>query len=233
MVSAVTGSAGSAVRHELLTFDCYGTLIDWSGGIVDAFQSEAARDGVRLDADRILEAHARIERAVEAERYRPYREVLALVATHVAHELAWPIAPERARFLADSVGRWPPFPDTNAALRRLRARYRLAILSNVDDDLLAETLRHLEVDFAFTVTAQQVASYKPARAHFDESVRRAGGRDRLLHVAQSLYHDVAPAKALGLPVVWVNRRGQTRPREVPAPDRIVKDLVELADALGA
>ena len=220
------------MRYELLTFDCYGTLIDWSAGIVDAFQAEAARDGVRLDAGHILEAHARIERAIEAERYRPYREVLALVAERVAHELAWPIAPERARFLPDSVGRWPPFPDTSAALRRLRARYRLAILSNVDDDLLAETLRHLEVDFAFTVTAQQVASYKPARAHFEEAFRCAGGRDRILHVAQSLYHDVAPAQALGLPVVWVNRRGQVRPPEVPAPDRTVGDLAELADALG-
>lgn len=228
----MTISAPSAVRTEVLTFDCYGTLIDWSAGIVDAFQSQAARDGVRLDADRILEAHARIERAIEAEPYRTYREVLTLVAERVAHELGWPIPPERARFLPDSVERWPPFPDTKGALRRLGTRCRLAILSNVDDDLLAGTLRQLDVDFAFTVTAQQVRSYKPARAHFDEAFRRAGGRDRILHVAQSLVHDVVPAKALGLPVVWVNRRRQPRPPEVPAPDRTVEDLTELANALG-
>lgn len=221
-----------ADRYELLTFDCYGTLIDWSAGIVDAFQTQAARDGVRLEPERILEAHARIEREVEAERYRPYREILTLAAHRVAHELGWPIPPERARFLPDSVGRWPPFPDTNPALRRLRSRYRLAILSNIDDDLLAETLRHLEVDFTFCVTARQVRSYKPAGAHFEEAFRRAGGRDRILHVAQSLYHDVAPAKDLGLPVVWVNRRRQARPADVPAPDRTVADLAELADGLG-
>ena len=221
------------MKPEVLTFDCYGTLIDWSAGIVGAFQSEAARDGVRLDADRILEAHARIERALEAEPYRPYREILALVAERVARELGWTIESERARFLPDSLPRWRPFPDTNAALRRLRARHRLAILSNVDDDLLAGTLRHLDVDFAFTVTAQQVHSYKPSHAHFEEALRRAGGRERILHVAQSLYHDVAPAKALGLPVVWVNRRGERRPPEVPAPERTVEDLAALADALDA
>lgn len=219
-------------RFEILMFDCYGTLVDWSRGIVEAFQREAERDGVRLEPVRILEAHARIEREVEAERYRPYREILTIVAGRVAHELGWPIAPERGRFLPDSVGRWPAFADTGPALRRLRERYRLAILSNVDDDLLAETRRHLDVDFAFVVTAQQVRSYKPAHAHFEEALRRAGGRDRILHVAQSLYHDVVPARALDLPVVWVNRSAQTRPADVPAPDRTVRDLAELADVLG-
>jgi 2-haloalkanoic acid dehalogenase type II len=218
-------------RFEILTFDCYGTLIDWSRGILEAFQREAERGGTPFDAERILEAHARVERQLQAERYRPYREVLAIVAERVAHALGWPMAPERGRFLPDSVGRWPPFADTNPALRRLRSRYRLGILSNIDDDLWAETRRHLEVDFAFVVTAQQVRSYKPARAHFDEAVRRAGGRDRLLHVAQSLYHDIVPARSLGLPAVWVNRRAETRPGDVPAPDHSVRDLAQLADLL--
>ena len=220
-------------RIHLLTFDCYGTLIDWARGIVDAVTPEAARDGLRLEPERILEAHARIERAVEAEGYRSYREVLRETALRAAREWDWPLDPARARFLPDSVGAWPPFPDTNPALRRLRARFRLAILSNVDDDLLAGTLRHLDVDFDFTVTAQQVRSYKPAPAHFHEALRRAGGRAGILHAAQSLYHDVAPAKRLGFPVAWVNRRGETPPASVPAPDLVVPDLGALADALAA
>ena len=125
-------------RYDVVTFDCYGTLIDWERGIGDAVAAAAAADGVRLDRAAVLAAYHAIEPVVEAERYRPYREVLALTARRVAERLGWRLAAGAERFLPESLPAWPPFPDTNDALRRLAdAGYRLAILSNVDDDLLA------------------------------------------------------------------------------------------------
>jgi 2-haloalkanoic acid dehalogenase type II len=220
-------------RIRWLTFDCYGTLIDWERGIVEAFRAEAAKDGLDLDPARVLEAHARLEREAEAGPYRPYRDVLAVVARRAAGEWGWPLAPERARFLADSLATWPPYPDTNPALRRLARRYRLAILSNVDDDLLAATLQHLDVRFDLLVTAERVRSYKPGAAHFREAARRIGGADAVLHVARSLYHDVRPALALGWAVAWVNRGDERMPAEIRGAVLEVPDLAALADRLGA
>jgi len=200
-------------RYDILTFDCYGTLIDWERGIGDAVEAAVRADGVKVDRAAFLQARHEIEAAVEAERYRSYRDVLTLSVQRAAERLGWPLAAGRAAFLAESLPSWPPFPDTNAALQRLAAAgYRLAILSNVDDDLLAGTRKHLAVDFEFVVTAQQVGSYKPAPAHFTTARRRIGDA-RWLHVAQSLFHDIRPATALGLPVAWINRRHQP-----PSPD---------------
>jgi 2-haloalkanoic acid dehalogenase type II len=202
-------------RYDVLTFDCYGTLIDWERGIGDAFEAAARMDGVTLDRPAVLAAYHEIEPVVQAERYRPYREVLTLTAQRVAERLGWPLAPRRAMFLAESVPTWPPFADTNAALHRLAADHRLAILSNIDDDLLAGTRKHLGAMFEFVVTAQQVGSYKPAAAHFTVARQRIGGA-RWMHVAQSLFHDIRPAHAHGIPALWINRRrepltGEARP----------------------
>jgi 2-haloalkanoic acid dehalogenase type II len=201
-------------RFDVVTFDCYGTLIDWERGIADAFR--AAADGT-LDLAAVRAAYHEIEPAVQAERFRRYREVLTETARRVAARLGWRLPEARAGFLADSLPSWPPFPDTNAALERLAAAgLRLGILSNVDDDLLAATRRHFTVAFdpELIVTAQQVRSYKPAPGHFEEARRRIGAR-RWLHAAQSLFHDAAPACALGIPTVWINRRGE-RPAARPA-----------------
>jgi len=194
-------------RYDVLTFDCYGTLIDWERGIGDAFEAAARMDGLTLDRAAVLAAYHEIEPVVQAERYRPYREVLTLTAQRVAERLGWPLAAGRAAFLAESVPKWPPFTDTNAALQRLAADHRLAILSNIDDDLLAGTRKHLGATFEFVVTAQQVGSYKPAPAHFTVARQRIGGA-RWLHVAQSLFHDIQPARAHGIPAVWINRKRQ-------------------------
>lgn len=219
----MTGRAGRSV----LTFDCYGTLIDWERGIGDAFLAAARADGVTLDRAAVLAAYHRIEPAVEAERYRSYREVLALTARRVAGELGWTLGPGREEFLPASLGAWPAFPDTNAALRRLAgAGHRLAILSNVDDDLLAATRRHLAVEFDFTVTAQQVGSYKPAPGHFEAARRRIGGAG-WLHLAQSYFHDVQPARRLGIPVAWINRKAE-RPLDDRGPDREFPTLAAAA-----
>jgi putative hydrolase of the HAD superfamily len=222
----------STRRYDVLTFDCYGTLIDWERGIGDALEAAARVDGVKLDRAGALRTYHAVEPVVQAERYRAYREVLTLTAQRVAERLDWPLAPGRASFLADSLPSWPPFADTNAALQRLaRAGYRLAILSNVDDDLLAGTRKHLGVDFEFVVTAQQVGAYKPAPAHFATARQRIGGA-RWLHVAQSWFHDVQPARALGIPTAWINRKREPRAEGAP-PDAEFETLGETADWLTA
>ena len=216
----------------IVTFDCYGTLVDWESGIADAFLRAAVADGVTVDRASVLAAYASTEPHVEHEHYRIYRDVLAETATRVAHSLGWPLAFERAHFLAASLPDWRPFPDTNPALERLRAAgIRLGILSNTDDDLLARTRRHFTVDFDLIVTAQQVRSYKPAKAHFT-AARETIGDERWLHAAESNFHDVVPANALGIETAWINRGG--RPM-LPGgePVREFRDLTGLADWLTA
>lgn len=217
-------------RYDVVTFDCYGTLIDWEEGIGTAFVREAAEDGLVLDRSRILIAYHELEPQIEAVAYRSYREVQAVTAIRVAQRLGWLLSAERARFLADSLPDWKPFSDTNAALEQLVASgYRLGILSNVDDDLLVTTRRHFTVSFDVVVTAQQVRSYKPAPGHFEEARRRVGDA-RWLHAAESFFHDVVPARNLGVPVAWVNRKAE-RPSGVIRPDLEVRNLTELAGAL--
>jgi 2-haloacid dehalogenase/putative hydrolase of the HAD superfamily len=214
----------------VITFDCYGTLIDWETGIAEAFLAAARAGGRALDRDAVLAAYAEIEPRVEASGYRRYREVLAGTAVEVARRLGWRLGGDRAWFLAESLPGWRPFSDTAPALTALRERgYRLGILSNVDDDLLAGTRRHFPVSFDLLVTAEQVGSYKPAAGHFLEARRRLAGQ-RWLHAAQSYFHDVEPAAALGIPVAWVNRKGE-RPAGAARPDAEVTSLAELVSWL--
>ena len=219
-------------RYDVLTFDCYGTLVDWERGIGDAFAAAARAGGTVIDRAAVLAAYHEIEPVVEAERYRPYREVLALTARRVAERLGWALAPGDERFLPDSLPSWPPFADTNAALRRLtEAGHRLAILSNVDDDLLDGTRRHLAVAFDFVITAQQVGSYKPAPAHF-EAARARIGSARWLHLAQSYFHDIVPARRLGIASAWINRKHE-RASGAERADREFSTLDEAAQWLTA
>ncbi|HYC61437.1 MAG TPA: HAD-IA family hydrolase [Thermoanaerobaculia bacterium] len=218
-------------RHfDIVTFDCYGTLIDWENGIAGAFVATAAEDGVTLQRDDVLRAYATIEPVVEAEEYRAYREILTESAQRVAAAIGWQLPTERRAFLADSLQRWQPFPDTNPALERLRAAgYRLGILSNVDDDLLAATCRHFTVDFDLVVTAQQVRSYKPAPGHF-LAAKELIDSARWLHAAQSNFHDIVPMNAMGIPTAWVNRHGAA-PLPGGTPTYEVRDLCGLAELL--
>ncbi len=220
-------------RYDIITFDCYGTLIDWISGITAAIGAAARRAGHVVAPESVFPAYLRAEVEVEAAAYRPYRSILAETARRVVAELGWTLA--EAGFLADSLPSWPAFPDTNPALERLHAAgYRLGILSNVDDDLLAATRRHFTVDFDLIVTAQRVGSYKPAHGHFLLARRRieAGGRGtRWLHAAQSHHHDVAPCVDLGIPVAWVNRQHETLAPGGAHPQREVPDLAHLADWL--
>ena len=207
---------------EVITFDCYGTLIDWEKGIRDAFSR------VGLESDATLKAYAQIEPVVEAESYRSYREVLTETAARVVKKLG--NRSVRPSFLADSLPSWKPFVDTNPALERLRrAGIRLGILSNVDDDLIAATRKHFTVDFDLVISAQQVHSYKPAHGHFVRARERIGTL-RWLHAAQSNLHDIVPANQLGIASAWINRHGQ-KALAGGDPTYEFHDLTGLADAM--
>jgi len=222
----------SPLPYDVVTFDCYGTLIDWERGIAEAFAALGASLRMPVDVTAAVALHAEIERAVQAEGYRSYRAVLTETGRRVAARLGVPLPAARAGFLADSLPSWRPFPDTNRGLRQLAAAgYRLGILSNVDDHLLIWTRRHFAAPFEIIVTAEQVGSYKPAPGHFVEARARIGDR-AWLHAAQSYFRDVAPARALGIPVAWVNRKGERAPDGGP-PTREVRTVLELAEWLVA
>ncbi|MDX1388741.1 MAG: haloacid dehalogenase type II [Acidobacteriota bacterium] len=224
--------------RRALTFDCYGTLIDWESGILRALRPVLDRYGVEIDDDRLLEFYARHEPDAQAGGYRPYREVLGSVVEGIATELGFTASPDETASLAESIPDWNPFPDTVEALRALKRRFKLGIISNIDDDLFAASARRLEVDFDWVITAEQVGSYKPSTRNFERAIERIGlPGDVIVHVAQSLFHDVVPAKKLGLATVWVNRGGArpgfgATPAAVARPDLEVPDLAALVTAAG-
>lgn len=211
-------------RFEIVTFDCYGTLIDWESGIAEAFREAAPAGAVLPSREELIKVYGELEAEVEAGSYRKYREVLREVARRAARRFGWPLEGKQLEFLAESLPRWRPFRDTNPALERLKSMgLVLGILSNVDDDLLRLTRLHFTVEFDFWVTAERVRSYKPAAGHFSKAAELAGGKP-WLHVAQSYFHDIEPAVRLGIPVVWVNRKRE----EAGA----CKPTAEVGDLLG-
>jgi 2-haloacid dehalogenase len=220
---------------DALSFDCYGTLIDWESGILDALRPLAPDAG----DDALLEAFARHEAALEAGPYLRYADVLAQSLRGVAADLGFHASDEAVAAFSRSVGDWPAFPDSAAALARLKARFRLAVITNCDDDLFALSNRRLGVQFDWVITAEQARSYKPSPRNFELAFERIRviPRERILHVAQSLFHDHVPAKALGMTTVWVDRRhgrpgaGATPPADA-APDLTVPDLATLVSLTG-
>jgi 2-haloacid dehalogenase len=222
-------------RFEAMTFDCYGTLIDWERGLLDALVGVAAGNASVLDPETALAAFARHESRLEAGPYASYREILTRVAHAIGAELGFPVSRQAAADFAASVGDWPPFADTREALRRLARRYRLGVITNCDDDLFARSRERLAIDFEMVVTAQQARAYKPDPRPFEMALERLDlPRQRVVHVAQSLFHDHVPVQALGLASVWVDRRsGRLGPGATPAataePDLVVTDLRSLAD----
>ena len=221
-------------RFEYLSFDCYGTLIDWESGILGYLRPLLRTKGCDVSDDHILNLYSDFEPHQQDLAYRRYREILASVVRDFGRELHVDFTDPEAAGLADSIRQWQPFPDTVPALKRLKSKYKLAILSNIDDDLFASTVPKLGVELDCVVTAQQVQSYKPSIRNFETLLDRLQvEKDRLLHVAESLYHDVIPAQALGIAAVWVNRR-QGKPaaasRMVAAqPDLEVRSLAALAN----
>jgi 2-haloacid dehalogenase len=232
-VSAVSTVDFSA--FDALTFDCYGTLIDWETGILGGLRPVLAADGVSADDDRLLETFARHETALEAGPYLRYAEVLASSLRGIADELGFGPTDHEIAGFSRSVGDWPAFADSAESLARLRQRFRLGVLTNCDDDLFELSRRRLGVDFDWVVTAQQARTYKPAPRHFELAFERIDvPHERILHVAQSLFHDHVPAKALGMTTAWIDRRhdrrgpGATLAAEA-APDVTVPDMKTFAD----
>jgi len=223
-------------RFEILTFDCYGTLINWEAGILSALHRILSAHGKKMDDATLLKLYGDFELRSEQGKFRPYREVLESVVRQFAAELQFTTTAEEVRSLPDSLPTWKPWPDSVTALRHLKTRFRLAILSNVDDDLFALTRPQLEVDFDEVITAQQAHAYKPSLKLFELALSRIQApAHRVLHVGQSIYHDVIPAQALGLATVWVNRPsarpgvGAVKAAEAK-PDLTVTSLAELAAA---
>ena len=208
------------------TFDCYGTLIDWNLGI----RPELERVFGVEAAPRLLERYHELEPKIEAEEYRTYREVLRLTLEELLREEGVQLPEGEARTLADSLPDWPPFPEVPSALAELRDRgWMLAILSNSDRDLIAASQKQLRVPIDLAIVAEDVQSYKPAHAHWERFFEATtADRDSHAHVAASLFHDIAPARELGLKSVWINRLGE---QPEPKPDRELTDLSRLPDTL--
>lgn len=221
-----------------LTFDCYGTLIDWETGILQAVKPVLAQRAIPVTAGQILHAYTQYEAAQEAGPYQSYQAILRGVMAGIANEFGFQPTEAELNALPASVGQWPAFPDTVAALQRLQTRYKLVIISNIDDAMFAESNQRLQVNFAEIITAQQVGSYKPAYHNFQVALKRLGvPQQQVLHVAQSLYHDHVPAKALGFTTVWVNRKsilpgtGLSLP-VAATPDLEVPDMQSLVRVMG-
>ena len=219
-------------KISFVTFDVYGTLIDWETGVYEAFAKEAARDGFTINRDELIPLFHEIEREIEAGSYELYAEVLRRTAVEISKRLGWPLEPSRSGFLPDSVQRWMPFKETNPQLQKLAKKYKLGLLSNIDDKLLGQTRRHIPTDFDLVVTAQQVRSYKPDAAHFTECARRIGSKKGWVHVAASHYHDVEPCVKARVPVIWVNRKKETLEPGQKKPTAEVANLREAAKLLG-
>ena len=193
-------------EFEAVTFDCYGTLVDWETGILKALRPILRAHEVSAAEGGLLKAYAEYEAIEEAGEFKSYREVLRGVVAGIGVRYGFDPSVDERDALVDSIGAWPVFSDTVEALRTLSSHYRLAIISNVDDDIFAATVRALEVDFDMVLTSEQARSYKPSPRNFELASTRLGlPKDRILHVAESLRHDIVPAKAMGFSCVWVNR----------------------------
>jgi len=229
---------------DVLTFDCYGTLIDWETGILAALHAALGAAGAAADSDAgaaplpgddaLLEAFGRYESETEAGPYLPYRQVLGRVVRAMAAELGRDVDDAAVATFGGSVVDWPAFPDSAAALASLHERYRLGVITNCDDDLFAASATRLGFEPDWVITAQQARRYKPNPRNFELAFERIGlPPKRILHVAQSLFHDHVPAKRLGLSTVWVDRRhdrpgsGATPPATA-TPDLVVPDMATLA-----
>ena len=225
-------------RFRWLSFDCYGTLVDWETGISSAVADALAGHGVELSKSEILALFASVEPEVQqAEEFLEYRQVLRRVMALMGQRVDVQFSGAEANSLVDTIGTWPLFPDTVEALELMKRRYKLTVISNVDDDLFFPSARAMGVEWDAVVTAQHCRSYKPDLNNFHIAKQRMGiEKDDWLHIAESLYHDIGPANALAIPSVWVNRGhanegGATR-GSAAAPDMEVRSLDELVRLMG-
>jgi len=226
-------------RFSVLSFDCYGTMIDWEAGIFSALRPILGAHNKRVNDVTLLKIYSELELEAEQKEYVSYREVLQAVVRGFGERLGFDPSEEEVCSLPKSLAAWQPFPDTVGALRELKTRYQLAVISNIDDELFAGTAPKLGVKFDHVITAQQALCYKPCKRIFQIARGRFGvAAERWLHVGQSVYHDVIPAQALGIASVWVNRpspRAEAGATKAAAgkPDLEVGSLKELVELVSA
>ncbi|MCU0541672.1 MAG: haloacid dehalogenase type II [Oscillatoriaceae cyanobacterium Prado104] len=231
-------------QFEVVSFDCYGTLVDWESSILPVLKKLLSNREIDFSDERTLEMFAEFESELEKEHneYIKYREILQQVVQKIGHKFSFePTETESGteiNCLVESIEHWHPFPDTVKALSALKRKYKLAVISNIDNDLFAATAKHLKVEFDWVITAEKARSYKPSTHNFELAIETMGiEREKLLHVAQSLYHDIVPARSMGISTVWVNRRhdktgfGATMPASAQ-PDLEVPDLKTLVEIIG-
>jgi len=225
-------------EFKVLTFDCYGTLIDWETGIIEVLRPVLSKHAITISDEEILELYAEFESLIENKEYVNYRIILKAVMKEISNRFGFAPALTALDVLSESIRNWKPFPDTIEALRAFRKKYNLAIISNIDDDLFSYTAEQLEVPFDWVITAEQAKSYKPSLNNFYYAFQKIDVHpNKILHVAQSIHHDIIPAQKLGLKTVWVNRRsgkkgfGAIPPGEAQF-DLEVPDLKTLATTMG-
>ncbi len=217
-------------QPSLITFDCYGTLIDWYGGLGATLIRLAGPDA---DLRQLCDRYVDLEKELEAGPYLPYREVMARTLASLADESAFPLEENDRDALGQALPHWQPYPEVPAVLARLQARIPLGILSNIDDGFLDASVAHLGMELAHRVTAEQVRSYKPAEPHFQRILEASGlAPGEILHVAGSLTHDIVPARGLGFRHLWVNRLEERRP-EWLQPEQEIFGLGQLEARLQA
>lgn len=217
---------------KYITFDCYGTLIDWEGGIRTATKKLADKNGFSLSLDGISDKYIKVELEVEAEQYRKYHEVLQLSAKKLFKQAGFDISDEDALAFADSIYGWQPFPETHDVLAELKRKsYKLIILSNIDNEIIKRSIGLMGIDFDGVVTAEEVGSYKPAHGHWEEMLKRFNAKkEEVLHVAASYVHDIIPAKEQSFDAIWINRNSENPTKEIK-PDLEFKDLMPLPNLL--
>jgi 2-haloacid dehalogenase len=221
-------------RFRAITFDCYGTLINWESGLLGAIRPILLAHGAELSDSEIFRLYGDLEAEAESSHYQPYREVLRDVVRGFGARLGFRATEEERQSLPDSLADWKPFPDTVGALRQLKAIFKLGIISNIDDDLFSASARRLEIEFDFVTTAGQARAYKPSLEIFRLAQKKMGiPSEQWLHAGQSIYHDVIPAKSLGIATAWVNRPSPrlgagAAKRASATPDVEVHSLAELA-----
>ena len=216
-------------QFKLISFDCYGTLVDWKRSLTDIMNPFVTRHKLDLSKDQLFDLFLRADQKSISEDYKPYHDVLVSIMDEMGKELNINLMQTERTCLVDRFGDWTAFPDTTDALQELKKRYKLAIISNVDDELFDVTKRCLGVRFDYIITAKQVGSYKPSKNNFIKALEKFGlPSEHVLHVAQSIYHDIVPTNELGWSNVWVNRYNEperTNPAEFP--DLEVPDLASL------
>jgi len=203
-------------NKKYITFDCYGTLIDWDSGIRNSLRQLSDSKGLNLDIDELVKLYYKTELEVEHETYRSYKEVLTLTVKRILESEGIEGTEEDYQILVRTIPNWQPFPEVPETLTKLKEKgYKLIILSNIDDDIIAKSIQNIGVEFDGIVTAQQIKSYKPTHGHWEEMLRRfSATKDEVLHVAASYIHDIIPAKEQGFNCIWINRNHEEPSREI-------------------